>query len=51
MDHEDGRFQVHARAAMSRLMAYSTALRSQTQGRGEFHLEPDGLVERGLSGA
>ncbi|MGB0685048.1 MAG: elongation factor G [Planctomycetota bacterium] len=51
LDHEDGRFKVHARAAMSRLMAYSTALRSQTQGRGEFHLEPDGLAERGPSGA
>ncbi len=46
LDQEEGWAKVHARVAMAHFLAYSTSLRSQTKGRGEFHLEPDGYMPR-----
>ena len=36
--------RVLARAALSRLMAYSTAVRSLSQGQAAFDVQPDGLA-------
>lgn len=38
--------QVHARVPLSDMVAYSTSLRSQTQGRGSFQMTTDGLMPR-----
>ena len=38
--------KVHARVPLSEMVAYSTALRSQTQGRGSFQMTADGLMPR-----
>ncbi|MCP4094474.1 MAG: GTP-binding protein [Planctomycetes bacterium] len=38
--------QVHARVPLSDMVAYSTALRSQTQGRGSFQMAADGFMPR-----
>ncbi|MDP7062941.1 MAG: TetM/TetW/TetO/TetS family tetracycline resistance ribosomal protection protein [Planctomycetota bacterium] len=38
--------QVHARVPLSEMVAYSTALRSQTQGRGSFQMTADGFMPR-----
>jgi len=48
LDQEEGWAKVHARVAMAHFLAYSTSLRSQTKGRGEFHLEPDGYMPRSI---
>jgi elongation factor G len=43
----DGGIQnVHARVPLSEMVAYSTALRSQTQGRGSFQMTADGFMPR-----
>ena len=41
--------KVHARVPLSQMVAYSTALRSQTQGRAGFQMSADGLMARGGS--
>jgi len=43
---EGGIQKVHARVPLSEMVAYSTALRSQTQGRGSFQMTTDGLMPR-----
>ncbi|MDA1260502.1 MAG: GTP-binding protein [Planctomycetota bacterium] len=44
VDASDGHRTVRAKAALSRLMAYSTAIRSLTQGQAAFDLRPAGLA-------
>ena len=45
MDQEFGAYQITAYVPLSEMTGYSTDLRSRTQGRGQFSMEPDHFAE------
>ena len=45
MDTVFGAYQINAFVPLSEMFGYSTALRSRTQGRGQYSMEPDHFAE------
>ena len=44
-DTENGTTEVHAQVPLSEMFGYATAMRSKTQGRGQYSMEPDEYKE------
>jgi elongation factor G len=45
MDAEDGMQEIHAMIPLSEMFGYATDLRSKTQGRGTYSMEPSHYEE------
>ncbi|MDE5670191.1 MAG: hypothetical protein K2I14_01825, partial [Eubacterium sp.] len=45
MEERTGAKQIHSRVPISEMVGYVNALRSKTQGRGQYTMEPDGYEQ------